>query len=180
MGKEYPTEIDVQNRIVEYLTIDSGDLWFPPKNEHELHSHGVDIWLKGNRSGTRQFFIECKGKSSAKKEKSRNSIDRETSWLQALAQLVTRIKSKRITSKGKIAKNPCYGLGLYWKSAQVALYRISKNVSSVLNLYILSVDEEGFVKVFTPSEIGNKLNKLSQVDLTFFFFLMTFSLKKAQ
>ena len=152
--KLHPTEPEVQNRIIEYLTKESGQIWFPPKDKHELRSHGVDIWLKGNLSCTRQFFIECKGRSNAKTQKTRDSIDKEDSWLKALAQLVTRIKSKRVTSKGKIAKNPCYGLGLYWKSAQTALYRISRNVSEVLNLYIISVDESGYVKVFTPSEVG--------------------------
>ena len=77
--KLHPTEPEVQNRIIEYLTKESGQLWFPPKSEHELHSHGVDIWLKGNKSGTRQFFIECKGRSNAKTEKEKPSISDDNS-----------------------------------------------------------------------------------------------------
>ena len=155
--KLHPTEIEVQNRVIDYLVKESGQIWWPPKNKHELHSKGVDIWLKGNKSGTRQFFIECKGRSNAKTQKARDSIDKE-GWLVALGQIVTRVKSKRIIESGKTkvraSKGSCYGLALYWKGAQRALYRISRYVSEVLNLYIFSVDEEGYVKMFTPSKFG--------------------------
>ena len=71
---------------------------------------------------------------------------------------MTRVKSRRIIKSGKTksraAKGSCYGLALYWKGAKRALYRISRYVSDVLNLYIFSVDEKGFVKMFTPSKFG--------------------------
>ena len=42
-----------------------------------------------------------------------------------------------------------YGLGIYWKSVQVALRRISKEIADVLCLHIFSVNDKGEVKYFT-------------------------------
>ena len=59
-------------------------------------------------------------------------------------------------NKGEPNRAVKYGLGLYWVDAQVALRRISRNVAKVLNLHIFSVDENGTVKYFTPSDFGKK------------------------
>lgn len=93
----------------------------------DLHEHGVDIYLVGAKDKGARYLIECKGKSNAKTEKARNSVNKE-GWLNALGQIVTRMNTKRILmsekSKGDINRAYNYGLGLYWVGAQVALRRI--------------------------------------------------------
>ena len=106
---------------------------------------------------SQKFVIECKGKSYAK---SANSINKE-GWLNALGQLVTRMNVKRYSvskETGNIRINHAYkyGLGLYWQSAQVALRRIPKNIATVLCLHIFSINDNGEVKYFTPSQFGVK------------------------
>lgn len=83
-------------------------------------------------------------------------------WLNALGQVVTRMNVKRY-SKSKLDNQALtinraykYGLGLYWKTAQVALRRIPKEIAIVLNLHIFSVNDDGVVKYFTPSKFGKK------------------------
>ena len=123
-----------------------------------LHTHGVDIKLIGGKRNSEYFFIECKGKSYAK---SAASVNNE-GWLNALGQVVTRMNVKR-HSKSKLDNQALtinraykYGLGLYWKTAQVALRRIPKEIAIVLNLHIFSVNDDGVVKYFTPSKFGKK------------------------
>jgi len=38
--------------------------------------------------------------------------------------------------------------------ARIALRRIPKETAQILNLYIFSVDDDGFVKKWTPSKFG--------------------------
>lgn len=38
----------------------------------------------------------------------------------------------------------------------IALRRIPKAVAQILNLYVFSVDDDGFVKKWTPSQFGKK------------------------
>ena len=118
----------------------------------DLHQHGVDIKLVGGKRNSEYFFIECKGKSYAK---SAQSINKE-GWLNALGQIITRMNVRKYCKSkngGKsINKAYKYGLGLYWVSAQVALRRIPQKMAKLLNLYIFSVNDEGEVKVFTPSK----------------------------
>ena len=88
----------------------------------------------------------------------------------ALGQVVTRMKSKRIVASGKTksrpAKGTCYGLALYWKGAQSALNRISYNVADALNLYVFSVDEKGFVRMFTPRKFEKEYEELEFHEVT--------------
>ena len=110
--------------------------------------------MKGGKGNGEYFFIECKGKSYAKSAKSAN----KEGWLNALGQLVTRMEAERVIqsgkTKGNINTSYKYGLGLYRVGAQVALRRIPKKIAKTLNLHIFSVDDDGFVKQWTPGMFG--------------------------
>ena len=149
MKKTKITEEYVVDRIIEFLLDKKKGNWRKEKlTKADLHTHGVDIAICGGKEYNEHFFIECKGKSYARSERSRKAIDSE-GWLNALGQIITRMKAK---SNGAYK----YGLGLYWKGAQKALDRIPTNVAKTLNLHIFSVNDSGEVKQFTPSMIGKK------------------------
>lgn len=116
------------------------------------HEHGPDLVLAGGKRNSEYFIIECKGRSYAR---SADSINKE-GWLNALGQLVTRMDTERVIQKGKtkgrINRAYKYGLGLYWVSAQVALRRIPPKIANTLNLYIFSVYDDGWVRMWTPKD----------------------------
>ena len=156
------TEEFVVNSIIEFMENKENGNWHPEKTiKSDLHQHGVDIKLIGGKRNSEYFYIECKGKSYAK---SASSINREV-WLNALGQIITRMKVKRYNQSkidgtiNGINHAYKYGLGLYWESAQVALRRIPKEVAEVLCLHIFSVNDDGVVKYFTPSKFGKKYLK---------------------
>ena len=145
-------EVIVQ-KIIDFLCgKERGNWQIKTLKPHENHQHGPDIDIRGGKSKTEHFIIECKGKSYAK---SANSINKE-GWLVALGQLVTRMEDPRIIQSGKNLGEPNravkYGLGLYWIGAKVALKRIPFEIAKTMNLYIFSVDDEGFVKQFSPKD----------------------------
>ena len=150
-------EVIVQ-KIIDFLCgKERGNWQIKTLKPHEKHEHGSDIDIRGGKSKTEHFIIECKGKSYAK---SANSINKE-GWLVALGQLVTRMEDPRIIQSGKNKGEPNravkYGLGLYWVGAKVALKRIPFEIAKTMNLYIFSVDDEGFVKQFTPKDFKREL-----------------------
>ena len=156
------TEEVIVEKIIDFMINKTDGNWHEEKvKKSELHNHGVDIKLVGGKRNSEYFYIECKGKSYAK---SARSINRE-GWLNALGQLITRMKVKRYS----ISKNETgisginraykYGLGLYWESAQVALRRIPKEIAIVLNLHIFAVNDNKEVKYFTPSKFGKEYKK---------------------
>lgn len=160
------SETFIVDRIVEFMENKSNGNWHPEKTvKSKLHSPGVDIKLVGGKRNSEYFYIECKGKSYAK---SANSINRE-GWLNALGQIITRMNVKRYSISKLNGHISCintaykYGLGLYWKSAQVALYRIPKEIAQVLCLHIFAVNDDGEVKYFTPGKFGHHYD-----DETFF------------
>ena len=120
------------------------------------HEHGRDLVLAGGKRNSEYFIIECKGRSYAR---SADSINKE-GWLNALGQLVTRMDTERVIQKGKtkgrINRAYKYGLGLYWVSAQVALRRIPPKIANTLNLYIFSVYDDGWVRMWTPKDFKRK------------------------
>lgn len=151
------TEEYVVDRIINFMENKKDGNWHSEKTKKsELHQHGVDIKLIGGKRNSEYFFIECKGKSYSK---SADSVNKE-GWLNALGQIITRMDVKRYSvskENGMISGiNHAYkyGLGLYWKSAQVALRRIPKEIAEVLCLHIFSVNDNGDVKFFTPSKFG--------------------------
>lgn len=158
MEKRYTLcEQEIVDLIIEYLVNKKDGQWHRETlKNHTLHQSGADIEIRGGKKNTELFIIECKKKSCAK---SANSINKE-GWLTALGQLISRMETKRILesekSKGRVNTATKYGLGLYWVGARVALRRIPKNVAKVLNLYIFSVDETGFVKQFSPKDFGKQ------------------------
>ena len=150
-------EKDIVVRVRDFLLNKERGNWHEDKGKvSELHEKGVDILMVGGKRNSEYFFIECKGKSHAKSEK---SINKE-GWLNALGQLITRMNTARVMKsgehKGEINRAYRYGLGLYWVSAQTALRRIPKEIASTLNLHIFSVNDKGEVKEFTPSAFGKK------------------------
>ena len=156
------TEEVIVEKIIEFMENKENGNWHHEKTvKSDLHKHGVDIKLVGGKRNSEYFYIECKGKSYAK---SARSINRE-GWLNALGQLITRMKVKRysISKNGTgisgINRAYKYGLGLYWESAQVALRRIPKEIAIVLNLHIFAVNDNKEVKYFTPSKFGKEYKK---------------------
>ena len=116
------------------------------------HEHGPDLVLAGGKRNSEYFIIECNARSA-------DSINKE-GWLNALGQLVTRMDTERVIQKGKtkgrINRAYKYGLGLYWVSAQVALRRIPPKIANTLNLYIFSVYDDGWVRMWTPKDFKRK------------------------
>ena len=162
MDEKVINEQFIVHRIIDFMINKENGNWHEEKvKKANLHTHGVDIKLVGGKRNSEYFFIECKGKSYAK---SATSVNNE-GWLNALGQVVTRMNVKRY-SKSKIDNQALtinkaykYGLGLYWKTAQVALRRIPKEIAIVLNLHIFSVNDDGIVKYFTPSKFGKKYDE---------------------
>ena len=149
------TEQEVVDFVVQFLMNKKNGQWHKETLvPHKLKQKGADIDIRGGKKNTERFIIECKGKSYSK---SANSVNKE-GWIVALGQLITRMEHYRIIASGKNKGEPNraikYGLGLYWVGAQVALRRINRNVAKVLNLHVFSVDENGCVKYFTPSDFG--------------------------
>lgn len=149
------TENRIRELVKNYLLSDDKGNWHEEKvKEAGLHQHGADLVMTGGKYNGERFIIECKGRSYAK---SAVSVNKE-GWLNALGQLVTRMDTERVIlsgkTKGSINTAYKYGLGLYWEGAQVAIRRIPHEIAKVLNLYVFSVDDEGFVKKWTPGMIG--------------------------
>ena len=147
------TESFVVEKIKEFLINKENGNWHEDKvKESKLHGHGVDIVLVGGKRNSEYFFIECKGKSYSKSAKSVN----KEGWLNALGQIITRMTTSRVIKSGERKGEPNraykYGLGLCKEGAEVALKRIPKEIAKTLNLYIFSVDDNGIVEMFTPSQ----------------------------
>ena len=144
------TEKFIVEKIKEYLLNKENSNWIEDKTIiSSLHGHGADLIMVGGSNKGERFIIECKGKSYAK---SHNSINKEC-WLNALGQLITRMNSSRILKyKGETNKAYKYGLGLCEISASVALRRIPYEIAKTLNLYIFSCNDEGKIKMYTPSD----------------------------
>lgn len=158
------TEDVIVNCVKEFLINKTDGNWHEDKiRKMGLHEHGPDLVLVGGKRKSEYFIIECKGKSYAK---SANSANKE-GWLNALGQLVCRMKTERVIqtgkNKGKINRAYKYGMGLYWVGAQVALRRIPSKIANTLNLYIFSVYEDGWVKQWTPKDFG-KVDKFPEDD----------------
>ncbi len=147
------TEEFVVEKIKEFLINKRNGNWHEDKiTQSKTHGHGVDIKLVGGKRNSEYFLIECKGKSYSK---SANSVNKE-GWLNALGQIITRMDTSRTIKtgikKGEPNRAYKYGLGLCEIGAKVALKRIPKKIAKTLNLYIFSVDDNGNVEMFTPSQ----------------------------
>lgn len=158
MNKIKLDEEVITELITKFLLSKEKGNWHEDKTKiADLHGHGVDLKFCGGKRNSEFFLIECKGKSYAK---SADSINKQTNWMFALAQIIKRMDTKRVISRGKHKGEPNraykYGLGLCDESARVALYSIPKEIAKVLNLYIFSVNEYGEVIQFTPSKFGKK------------------------
>ena len=155
MGKLKITEPFVTERIKDFLINKQNGNWYEEKAKlSKLHGHGADIIMTGGSKDGERFIIECKGKSYAK---SAEAINKE-GWLNALGQIITRMHTSRTIKTGSQKGQPNraykYGLGLCEISAIVALRRIPKEIAKTLNLYIFAVNDNGDVKMFTPSQFN--------------------------
>lgn len=152
MNKDEKKELcedKIVDLVTDYLTTKKRGSWKKETAEQKKgHLKGVDIAIRGGQKNSEYYYIECKGKSYAKKERSRKAIDSE-GWLVGLGQLVTRMQVK----PNKAYK---YGLGLYWKGAQVALRRIPRKIADALELHIFAVNDDKVVKEFTPQDFGKE------------------------
>lgn len=151
------TETVIAKCIKDFLINKPNGNWHENAvKESALHGHGPDLVLVGGKRNSEYFIIECKGKSYAKSSKSAN---REV-WLHALGQLITRMDTERVIqtgkTKGSINRAYKYGLGLYWVTARIALRRIPPQIANTLNLYIFSVYEDGWVRMWTPKDFKNE------------------------
>ncbi len=151
------TEPEINNRIKAFLVSKPNGNWHEEKVKQALgYEKGPDLVLVGGKRNSERFIVECKGKSYAEKPDSPN----REGWLNALGQLITRMDTARViktgASKGTVNRAYKYGLGLYWIGARVALRRIPHEIARTLNLYIFSVYEDGYVRQWTPREIGRE------------------------
>ena len=156
--EEKITETFVVDKIKSFLVNKRNGNWHEDKiKASKLHEHGVDIKMVGGKRNSEYFLIECKGKSYSKSAKSVN----KEGWLNALGQLITRMTTSRTIKtgikKGEPNRAYKYGLGLCKEGAKVALRRIPKEIAKTLNLYIFSVDDNGIVKMFTPSQFAREV-----------------------
>ena len=152
---EQITEEIVVKQIKDFLINKKNGNWHEDKiKEAKLHEQGVDIKLVGGKRNSEYFLIECKGKSYSKSAKSVN----KEGWLNALGQIITRMTTSRVIKSGVKKGEPNraykYGLGLCKEGAEVALKRIPKEIAKTLNLYIFSVNDNGVVEMFTPSQFN--------------------------
>lgn len=149
--KELLSEEYIMSRVREFLTDKSnGGNWHDDKTRQaDLHEKGVDLYFVGGKRNGERFLVECK-KQSQKSGKE--------NWLNALGQIVTRmsVSSSRGRNEFVMPGSYKYGLGLHKDMAVIALRRIPKAVAQILNLYIFSVDDDGYVKKWTPSQFGKK------------------------
>ena len=155
MEEQKITETLIVEKIKEFLITKQNGNWREEKSKiSDLHGHGADIVMTGGSRNGERFIIECKGKSYAK---SANSINKE-GWLNALGQIITRMNTGRTIKSGIRKGEPNraykYGLGLCETAAKVALRRIPQEIAKTLNLYIFSCNDEGKIKMFTPSRFG--------------------------
>ena len=139
----------IVSRVRAFLTDKSnGGNWHDDKTRQaDLHQKGVDLYFVGGKRNGERFLVECK--------KQYKSPARET-WLDALGQLVTRmsVSGARGNNEFVTPSSYKYGLGLHKDMAAIALRRIPKAAAQILNLYVFSVDDDGFVKKWTPSQFG--------------------------
>lgn len=149
--KEALSEEFIASRVRGFLVNrENGGNWHDDKTRQaDLHQKGVDLYLVGGSKNGERFLIECKKQYTGSGKEN---------WLNGLGQIITRMSVS--SSRGKndfvMPSSYKYGLGLHKDMAVIALKRIPKAVAQILNLYIFSVDDDGYVKKWTPSKFGRK------------------------
>jgi len=151
MDNRYKSEEFIIRCIREYLTDrrNGGSWWEDRNRQGDPYQMGVDLYMVGGMNNSERFLIECVGQyDRAGKE----------AWLNALGTLVTRMSVSTNKGNNQFATPSAYryGLGLPKEMAIVALCRIPKAAAQILNLYIFSIDNDGFVKKWTPSQFGKE------------------------
>lgn len=129
----------IRRSIIEWLGRQGFDRRLREKGTEE---HGIDISVR-HRNYPVYYFVEAKGEPDPKKVKHPRSRI-EVSFLQALGQIVTRIKSK--------AHNK-YAIGFPDSFANTVLRRIPWLVCKKLNLNILLVSKSRKVTPYTWKEL---------------------------
>ena len=148
--KEALSEEFIASRVREFLVNrENGGNWHDDKTRQaDLHQKGVDLYLVGGSKNGERFLMECKKQYTGSGKEN---------WLNGLGQIITRISVSSKTDRGHVVPGSYkFGLGLHKDMAAIALRRIPKAAAQILNLYIFSVDDDGFVKKWTPSQFGKK------------------------
>ncbi|MCI0597432.1 MAG: hypothetical protein L0Z48_12980 [candidate division Zixibacteria bacterium] len=123
----------VKEKIVNWLFRNG---WGRNLRIGELRKPGVDIRVRHNEYA-RYFLIETKGEGKSRQ------VDDGT-FVNGLGQLITRMET---------GAKYRYGLGLPYKSADIALKRVPWQIAKKLWLSIFSVDKKGKVKHYEWKEI---------------------------
>ncbi len=144
------SEDDVVLMVTNFLVNKKNWNWHLDKSKvAKLHEKWVDIRMVWWSKNWETFLIECK------KQYKRKSTNKEC-WIHALWQIITRMDTSRIIKKGikkwDINRAYKYWLWLHRESAKVALRRIPREISMILNLYIFACCDNWKVIQFTPSQ----------------------------
>lgn len=126
----------VKHSIIQYL---SNKGWGTKLKFGTKSERGEDIRVRHNKYG-RYFIIETKGDGT----KRTNSKD-EVNFVYGLGQLITRMTT--------IKNGYYFGLGLPEKSAKKAIRRIHHKIANELKLHLFSVNDEGKVTEYKPSDL---------------------------
>lgn len=148
----------ITDQIEKYLLSEKTLPWNRVVQRPALHAKGANLILEGGEQNECRFIIECKGCS----EKGKRQPSNVEGWLHALGQLVTRMQDpceRNDDGTIEILRKYQYGLGLWWGGAQSALRRIPEYAAVQLNLYVLSVYDDGTVKQWTPQDFGKQHEK---------------------
>ena len=145
------SEEEIMAYVRAYLTNPAnGGNWHDEKTRQAgLRERGVDLYFVGGKRNGERFLVECK--------KQYTGNGRET-WLAALGQIVTRLNVSGSRGKNEfvLPASYRYGLGLHKDMAATALRRIPKAAAQILNLYIFSVSDDGYVKKWSPGQFGRR------------------------
>lgn len=132
----------VKHAIIRHL---SANGWGTNLKFGSLTERKEDIRVRHNKYG-RYFIIETKGDGTK-----RTSSKDEVNFVYGLGQLITRITT--------IKKGYYYGLGLPEKSANKAIRRIPYQLANELKLHVFSVNDNGVVKEYKPSDLKKHQKK---------------------
>ena len=105
--------------------------------ERETKEHGVDIRVRHYKY-SRYFFVEVKGEPSANVK--HPSSRREVDFLNALGQIVSRMRSK---------SKYWYGLAFPYTFKDKVIRRLPKEICKKLRIKVLLVNKEGKIEELT-------------------------------
>jgi hypothetical protein len=127
------TEEFVKTNVIKFLT-NKG--WSKNLQFGSLKTRGVDVKVT-NSKYSRPFLLEAKGASGT-------PSSYENAFIHSLGQITTRMIGPQARYY--------YGLALPKESAEIALRRVSRKFAIAMCLHVLSVEDDGKVKLFQPKD----------------------------